>query len=81
MVQVEPLAGLDRRVEAGATRLNGWRIRGLSLRKRGGDLAGLRVVGATFLGYTFAEATDSSASTDAEQVVRDGEHRVCEGVR
>ena len=47
-------------------------IRGLNLRERGGALAGLRVADATFLGFTFAPDTDSSATTDAEQVVREG---------
>ncbi len=54
VVQVESLGDFDRRVAAGATRLAGWRVRGVDLRDRGAVLAGLRVAGATFLGCTFA---------------------------
>ena len=53
MVQVESLADFDRRVEAGATRLSGWRVARVDLRDRGEALARLRVAGATFLGCTF----------------------------
>ena len=61
VVQVESLADFDRRVAAGATRLSGWRVRGLDLSERGPVLAGLRVAGATFLGCR-------SAPGDAERV-------------
>jgi len=64
-VRVESLADFDRRVEAGATRLSGWRLRGLDLSERGAVLTGLRLAGATFLGCTFAPG-------DEERVVRAG---------
>jgi predicted Rossmann-fold nucleotide-binding protein len=54
VVQVESLEEFDRRVAAGATRLSGWRVRGLDLSGRGAALERLRVAGATFLGCTFA---------------------------
>ena len=65
VVQVESLADFDRRVAAGATRLSGWRVRGVDLSERGPVLAGLRVGGATFLGCTFGAG-------DAESVERAG---------
>ncbi len=54
VVQVESLEEFDRRVAAGATRLSGWRVRGVDLTSRGEILAHLRVAGATFLGCGFA---------------------------
>jgi predicted Rossmann-fold nucleotide-binding protein len=54
VIQVESLADFDRRVAAGATRLSGWRVRGVDLSARESVLAGLTVSGATFLGCTFA---------------------------
>jgi predicted Rossmann-fold nucleotide-binding protein len=54
VVQVESLADFDSRVAAGATRLSGWRVRHVDLSARSGELAGLRLAGATFLGCTFA---------------------------
>jgi predicted Rossmann-fold nucleotide-binding protein len=54
VVQVETLEEFDNRVAAGATRLAGWRVRGVDLTDRGPVLAGLRVAGATFLGCAFA---------------------------
>jgi predicted Rossmann-fold nucleotide-binding protein len=58
VVRVESLADFDRRVEAGATRLSGWRVAGVDLRDRGEVLAGLRVGGATFLGCTFGPGVE-----------------------
>ena len=58
VVRVESLADFDRRVEAGATRLSGWRVAGLDLRDRGEVLAGLRLAGATFLGCTFGPGVE-----------------------
>ena len=58
VVRVESLADFDRRVEAGATRLSGWRVTGVDLRDRGEVLAGLRVAGATFLGCTFGPGVE-----------------------
>jgi predicted Rossmann-fold nucleotide-binding protein len=58
VVQVESLADFDRRVAAGATRLSGWRVRGVDLSERGDVLARLRVAGATFLGCTFASGVE-----------------------
>jgi predicted Rossmann-fold nucleotide-binding protein len=54
VVHVESLADFDRRVEAGASRLSGWRVRGVDLSERGPALARLKLGGATFLGCTFA---------------------------
>jgi predicted Rossmann-fold nucleotide-binding protein len=54
VVQVETLEEFDSRVAAGATRLAGWRVRGVDLTDRGPVLAGLRVAGATFLDCAFA---------------------------
>ena len=65
-MHVESLADFDRRVEAGASRLSGWRVRGVDLSERGAVLAGLRLGGATFLGCTFApgdaEATERAGA-------------------
>ena len=58
VVRVESLADFDRRVEAGATRLSGWRVAGVDLRDRDEVLAGLRVAGATFLGCTFGPGVE-----------------------
>jgi len=58
VVRVESLADFDRRVEAGATRLGGWRVAGVDLRGRDEVLAGLRVAGATFLGCTFGPGVE-----------------------
>ncbi|HRD63290.1 MAG TPA: Rossmann fold nucleotide-binding protein, partial [Nocardioides sp.] len=58
VVQVETLAEFDQRVAAGATRLSGWRVRGVDLTDRGSVLAGLRLGGATFLGCTFASGEE-----------------------
>jgi predicted Rossmann-fold nucleotide-binding protein len=65
VVQVESLEEFDRRVAAGATRLSGWRVRHVDLSARSGELAGLEVAGATFLGCTFAPG-------DAERLQRAG---------
>jgi predicted Rossmann-fold nucleotide-binding protein len=65
VVHVESLADFDRRVAAGATRLSGWRVRGVDLGERGQVLAGLQVAGATFLGCRFAAG-------DAEALERGG---------
>ncbi len=65
VIHVETLADFDRRVAAGATRLSGWRVRGVDLSGRGPVLTRLRVAGATFLACTFA-------SGDAEAVERAG---------
>ena len=58
VVRVESLADFDRRVEAGASRLSGWRVAGVDLRDRGEVLAGLRLAGATFLGCTFGPGVE-----------------------
>ena len=65
VVQVESLEEFDRRVAAGATRLSGWRVRRVDLSGRSGELARLRVSGATFLGCTFAPG-------DEERMTRAG---------
>ncbi len=58
VVRVETLADFDRRVEAGATRLSGWRVARVDLRGRDEVLAGLQVAGATFLGCTFGPGVE-----------------------
>ena len=66
VVRVESLADFDRRVEAGATGLSGWRVRGgWTSPSAASVLAGLRLAGATFLGCTFSAGVE-------EQVVRAG---------
>jgi predicted Rossmann-fold nucleotide-binding protein len=65
VVQVESLEDFDRRVAAGATRLSGWRVRRVDLSARSGELARLRVSGATFLACTFSPG-------DEERVARAG---------
>jgi predicted Rossmann-fold nucleotide-binding protein len=64
-VEVESLEDFDRRMAVGATRLSGWRVRHVDLSRRSGELARLRVAGATFLGCTFAPG-------DEERVTRAG---------
>jgi len=63
VVQVETLAEFDQRVAAGATRLSGWRVRGVDLTDRGSVLAGLRLGGATFLGCTFASGEEERVTS------------------
>jgi predicted Rossmann-fold nucleotide-binding protein len=58
VVQVESLEEFDRRIAAGASRLSGWRIRGVDLTERNEVLARLRVAGATFLGCTFGAGVE-----------------------
>ena len=65
MVQVESLEEFDRRIAAGTTRLSGWRVRHVDLSGRSGELARLRVAGATFLGCTLAPG-------DEERMTRAG---------
>ena len=60
VVRVESLADFDRRVEAGATRLSGWRVARVDLRDRGEALTRLHVAGATFLGCTFGPGVEES---------------------
>ncbi|MBJ7358376.1 Rossmann fold nucleotide-binding protein [Nocardioides sp.] len=54
VVHIESLEDLDRRLTAGATTLNGWRLHGLDLSGRVDQLLAHRVGGATFLGCRFA---------------------------
>jgi predicted Rossmann-fold nucleotide-binding protein len=54
VVHVESLEDLDARLEAGATRLNGWRLHGVDLTGRVDALLERRLGGATFLGCRFA---------------------------
>ncbi len=53
VVHVESAADLDRRLDAGARSLRGWRVRGLDLAGYGDRLLERRVAGAMFLGCTF----------------------------
>lgn len=54
IVHVETLEDLDARLAAGATTLNGWRLHGVDLTRRGEVLLERRIAGATFLGCRFA---------------------------
>jgi predicted Rossmann-fold nucleotide-binding protein len=54
VVHVESEAELDRRLDAGARSLRGWRVRGLDLAGYVDRLLAGRVSGAMFLGCTFA---------------------------
>jgi predicted Rossmann-fold nucleotide-binding protein len=54
VVHVESLEDLDRRLAAGASTLNGWRLHGVDLTGRVDTLLERRVGGATFLGCRFA---------------------------
>jgi predicted Rossmann-fold nucleotide-binding protein len=54
IVHIETLDDVDARLDAGATRLGGWRVHGLDLTERAGALLERRIAGATFLGCTFA---------------------------
>ena len=64
VVRVASTEDLDRRLAAGTTTLRAWRVHGLDLRGRGGDLLARDVAGATFLGCRFDEgdAHDLGAS-------------------
>jgi predicted Rossmann-fold nucleotide-binding protein len=48
------LADFDRRLAVGARSLRGWRVRAVDLSGRSGELGGVRVAGALFLGCGFA---------------------------
>jgi predicted Rossmann-fold nucleotide-binding protein len=61
VVRIGTLTELDRRLEAGASRLSGWRVTGLDLTGRGEAVLAHSPAGATFLGCTFAPG-------DAERV-------------
>lgn len=65
IVHVETLDDLDARLEAGASRLTGWRLHGLDLTDRTATLLERRVAGATFLGCRFAAG-------DADRVAEAG---------
>ncbi len=65
IVDVETLDELDRRLAAGASSLQGWRLRRLDLTGHAEALGRCRLRGATFLGCTFAPG-------DAERVEAHG---------
>ncbi len=71
VVHVESAADLDRRLDAGARSLRGWRVRGLDLTASGERLLGCRVAGAMFLGCTFAPG-DADRLTAAGALVLPG---------
>ena len=58
VLEIETLAELDRRVDAGATVARGWHVQSVDLRERTDALAGLDVTGAVFLGCRFADGVD-----------------------
>jgi predicted Rossmann-fold nucleotide-binding protein len=59
VIEVESLAELDRRLEAGARSLEGWRMTSLDLVDRGALLRRSDVSGATFLGCRFAPGDEA----------------------
>ncbi|QBR94099.1 LOG family protein [Nocardioides euryhalodurans] len=59
VVEVDTTGDLDRRLDAGARTLRGWRLRSLDLRGRGDDLGRCRVAGAMFLGCRFDEGVEA----------------------
>lgn len=65
IVDIETLDELDRRLAAGASSLQGWRLRRLDLTGHAEALGRCRLRGATFLGCTFATG-------DAERVEAHG---------
>ena len=60
VVDVTSLADLDRRLEAGARSLAGWRVTGLDLRQHGPALGAVDVAQSLFLGCTFAPPDEES---------------------
>ncbi|MEO9324879.1 Rossmann fold nucleotide-binding protein [Nocardioides sp. C4-1] len=60
VVHVESLADLDRRLDAGATRLGSWRVHRLDLVVHGARLRGCDVRGTTFLGCRFRPGDDDA---------------------
>ena len=58
VLEIETLAELDLRVDAGATVARGWHVQSVDLRERTDALAGLDVTGAVFLGCRFADGVD-----------------------
>ncbi|WP_432478987.1 LOG family protein [Nocardioides sp. GXQ0305] len=59
VVEVDDLDDFDRRLDAGALDLAGWRCRSLDLRDRGSRLRSCRVAGAVFLGCRFADGVEA----------------------
>ena len=59
VVEVESLSELDRRIEAGARSMAGWRVASVDLRERGDQLRGCEVAGATFMGCRFAPGDEA----------------------
>ena len=58
VLEIETLAELDRRVDAGATVARGWHVQSVDLRERTAALARLDVTGTVFLGCRFADGVD-----------------------
>ncbi|MFZ5846057.1 LOG family protein [Nocardioides pakistanensis] len=59
-VEVESLEEFDARVVAGASRIDGWHLRGIDLRERGPALRRLDPCGALFLGCRLLPADEES---------------------
>ncbi len=68
-VDVESREELDRRLDAGARSLSGWRVRGVDLRGRGEVLGRCRLEGAAFLGCTFDDGDESLLEADGALVL------------
>jgi predicted Rossmann-fold nucleotide-binding protein len=60
VVRVETTEDLDRRLGAGTTTLQAWRVHHLDLRGRGAQLLAREVAGATFLGCRFDPGVDDA---------------------
>ena len=71
VVEVDTLEEFDRRIAAGARRLDGWRICGVDLTGREEVLAGCSVGEALFLGCEMAEGLESLLRADGAIVMHD----------
>jgi predicted Rossmann-fold nucleotide-binding protein len=71
VVDVETLADLDRRLAAGATHLESWRVHRLDLRERAHELFAHDVRGTAFLGCRFADGDDDALAAAGALVLPD----------
>ena len=69
IIDVTSLADLDRRLDAGAKRLTGWRISGVDLRERGARLASCETRRTTFVGCRFAPGDEERMRASGAQVL------------
>ena len=59
VIEVDSVEEFDRRIDAGATSMNGWHLRSVDLTGRGDLLRSIDVSGALFLGCTFPEGAEA----------------------